>query len=1160
MKKLCLLFVLIPLFAFSAGWETLPLGENGTIPVWTVAGPFPNGLARVHDKNCFGYFKDYLVEMGGESKALPKEKDMVVVEDGENVVWQSAFSEKSGLLDYIDIFKADKEKPGVAYAFCQLVSPKEQQIILKIRSNDGVRAWLNEKMVHDHHVGRTIDSQEDQVAVLLKKGNNPLLVKVDQGGGAWGLSVKVAGEDGQPLKDISASIHTSRPIKNRIYTVRIKPTPFIKNTPEGERQIINAEIISGGLKNVTCTITKKEWQKPREISIKEVPPGNQKVEIYVPVINKSESAQVTLTSAGQKLDEQNVLLQKADKWTVYLVQHVHTDIGYTRPQTEILPEHLRFIDTALDYCDMTDHYPDDAQFRWTCEVTWPVREYLKRRSSQQIERLKKRVAEGRIEMAGMFLNMSEIATESALAASLQSIRQLNKAGFPVQTAMQNDVNGIGWCLVDYFSDIGIKYLTMGINKTRSVLPFNRPTPFWWESPSGKRLLAFRADHYHIANFWKIHEADFDLFQPGLLDYLANLKKIEYPFNQIAIQFSGYHTDNSPPSTRACDLVKEWNEKYVWPRLRIATAQEYMAYVEENHANELPVYRAAWPDWWTDGFGSAARETAEARKIHNAVQVSEGLLTMASILGAEISPETSVRAAAVQDALLFYDEHTFGAAESISDPMAENSMVQWGEKSSYVWEAVKKEGLLREEALGLLQDFAPAGDNPMIMVFNTMSWPRSGLVELFIDHELLPANADFQIVDKQTGNPIKAQSIKSRNEGTYWALWANDIPPMGYRTFEIIVKGKKLVNPVQKSIEGHVLENTFYKLTIDPQSGAITSLYDKEMGQELVDQKCSRDLGQFIYEHIPDGRDFYKDKFKRSSLRNIKIESVSAGPIWKSILLSADADGCKEGKGLKIEFKLYETEKKIEMAFVMRKERQENAEACYVALPFQLENSKIVYEAQGGLVTPGVNQIPGSSSDWQTVQNFTAIRNGKSQIITASQQVPLVQFGDINLGKWQYIVKVEKPHIYSWIMNNYWFTNFRAFQEGEFKWNYAITSTSDTSNKTATRFGWNSCIPLVSRVIASNKQGRGESTLSTLQFDNPNVVLVSAKPVENGLLLHLREMEGKPTSVSLLGKMVHNKFKFIDEVNVLNETLAKDVSSISFKPYEVKFVRCEVNDK
>ena len=66
-----------------------------------------------------------------------------------------------------------------------------------------------------------------------------------------------------------------------------------------------------------------------------------------------------------------VKIAPAAKWTLYLVQHTHTDIGYTKPQTEILTEHLRYIDYAVEYCDLTADYPEDAKFRWTCEASWP---------------------------------------------------------------------------------------------------------------------------------------------------------------------------------------------------------------------------------------------------------------------------------------------------------------------------------------------------------------------------------------------------------------------------------------------------------------------------------------------------------------------------------------------------------------------------------------------------------------------------------------------------------------------------------------------------------------------------------------------------------------------------------------------------------------------
>lgn len=81
------------------------------------------------------------------------------------------------------------------------------------------------------------------------------------------------------------------------------------------------------------------------------------------------------------------------------------------------------------------------------------------------------MAEGRIEVTAMFYNLSEIIDETALVAQLQPIRDYRKLGLPVLTALQNDVNGIGWCLIDYFNDIGIKYVTMGEKATRALVPY-----------------------------------------------------------------------------------------------------------------------------------------------------------------------------------------------------------------------------------------------------------------------------------------------------------------------------------------------------------------------------------------------------------------------------------------------------------------------------------------------------------------------------------------------------------------------------------------------------------------------------------------------------------------------------------------------------------------
>ena len=846
----------------------------------------------------------------------------------------------------------------------------------------------------------------------------------------------------------------------------------------------------------------------------------------------------------------------ARKWTVYLTQHTHTDIGYTRPQTEILPEHLRYIDYALDYCDLTDDYPDAARFRWTCETSWPVREYLKVRPAHQIERLKRRVREGRIELCGLLLNMSEIASESSLAALLRPVRTIkDEFGITIRTAMQNDVNGAGWCLVDYFDDLGIRYLTMGINKTRSILPFDKPTAFWWESPSGKRILACRPDHYHLANFWHIHEGDLDKFKTGLENYLRSLERRGYPFDRIGIQFSGYHTDNSPPSTAACDLVKTWNEKFAWPKLRLSTSREFLAYIEKEHSNDLPVHRQAWPDWWTDGFGSAARETAAARETETAMHVSRGLLAMASTLGAPVSPRTLERAAAIQDDLLFYEEHTYGAAESISDPMAENAQVQWGEKAAYVWTAVKDSNLLREEAFGLLQDYLPRAEVPTIAVINTLNWPRAGMVRVFIDHQMLPPDREFRILDD--GNPVLAQPMQRRAEGTYWALWVPEVPSWGYKTLRIETSDKPRAKE-KPAANASILENTYYKLVLDPEKGGIQSLVDKESGRDLVDDTAAWSMGQCLYETMPADRKMKPDLFKRTTLRNPKIEPGANGPIWRSLVLTADMDGCAAKNGLRLELRLYDTEKRVELHFAIRKLPVPTPESVYVAFPFHAPNSKMFYEAQGGLVTPGQDQIPGSASDWQTLQNFIALRGDNGQIVVGSEQVPLVQLGDFNLGKWQPVTRVEKPHIYSWVMNNYWFTNFRTQQEGEFKWHYYLTSTKDVSRGFATRFGWGSRVPLATRVLPPGKSRAANLSreLSALTINAPNLLLVEARPARNrnGIFLHLRELDGIPTTLTSENVISWSELQQADEVNVLEETLREGIESLPFRPYEAKFVR------
>mgnify|MGYP000486463807 CR=1 FL=1 len=74
--------------------------------------------------------------------------------------------------------------------------------------------------------------------------------------------------------------------------------------------------------------------------------------------------------------------------------------------------------------------------------------------------------------------------------------------------------------------------------------------------------------------------------------------------------------------------------YVLSSLRFFDRNEIKD-IEQKHGDDLVEIKAHWPDWWTDGFASGAREVAAARNAHVEMIASQGGLAMAKLLGAKM---------------------------------------------------------------------------------------------------------------------------------------------------------------------------------------------------------------------------------------------------------------------------------------------------------------------------------------------------------------------------------------------------------------------------------------------------------------------------------------------------------------------------------------------
>ncbi|MCK5369396.1 MAG: hypothetical protein KAQ62_12625, partial [Cyclobacteriaceae bacterium] len=402
---------------------------------------------------------------------------------------------------------------------------------------------------------------------------------------------------------------------------------------------------------------------------------------------------------------------------------------------------------------------------------------------------------------------------------------------------------------------------------------------------------------------------------------------------------------------------------------------------------------------------------------------------------------------------------------------------------------------------------------------------------------------------------KAQAVETHSDGTYWAIWVDKVPAFGYKKY-IILRSETEKPPSEEVVEISELENQWYKIKIDAKRGAISGLFDKDLNKELVDQGATWQLGEFIYETLGNRSQmeaFHLDDYQREPLEKVWFERYEEGDIWNTVYFKGNTKAAIKDGSYEFEIRLFNTTKRIDLAYSILKKSVTDPEGIYIAFPFLLNDGVLSFDVQGGEIRAGIDQIPGSTNDWNVVQNYARVQNENGQIMLSSPEIPMMQFGAINTGRYKAGATPESTHIYGWPMNNYWTTNFNAEQRGGINWVYNISSSTNQSQTEATRFGWNNRVPFLVRVLPGGGKGDKTWQKSIIQGWPENVILVSSKPNKNGnsSILHIRETDGKNADLKSL-KLVNNKPFTISQVNVLGEKIIPQ--SVELKPFETKFIK------
>jgi len=174
--------------------------NEATMSRWLVAGPFPSKSSdeRLEDGTySLAYSRNFLGGAPGEGNVeiMPGNEYTYDMEDGDQAT-ASVVTVTANPLGIVDLgVLYNNIEYTLAYSFAYLYSNKDQKVHALLGSDDAVKVWVNEELVHENYVFRGIVPEDDRFSLELKKGYNPILVKVLNGVRGWGFTLTLLDEN-----------------------------------------------------------------------------------------------------------------------------------------------------------------------------------------------------------------------------------------------------------------------------------------------------------------------------------------------------------------------------------------------------------------------------------------------------------------------------------------------------------------------------------------------------------------------------------------------------------------------------------------------------------------------------------------------------------------------------------------------------------------------------------------------------------------------------------------------------------------------------------------------------------------------------------------------------------------------------------------------------
>lgn len=762
--------------------------------------------------------------------------------------------------------------------------------------------------------------------------------------------------------------------------------------------------------------------------------------------------------------------------SLHMIGNAHLDPVWLWQWQEGFQEIKATFRSALD---RIEEYED---FIFTCSSA-AFYEWVENNDPEMFREIQQRVAEGRWQIVGGWWIQPDCnipGGESFVRQALYGQRYFEeKFGTTARVGYNVDSFGHHGMLPQILRKSGLDYYV-----------FMRPAPhekdlpgplFWWESDDGSRVLTFRIP--------------FEYCSPGgdLEKFVRRCAgELKEPLDELMC-FYGVGNHGGGPTKENIESIRRLNGNPEFPKLLFSTPDRFFERMSKSGLS-FPVVHDDLQHHAVGCYSAHSGVKRWNRRAENMLIAAEKFSAIASRLTGQPYLEDFNR---TWKAVLFNQFHDILAGTSLEAAYADARDL-YGEAMSIAGRALNNAVQSISWNIGIEHE---EGTKP-IVVFNPHSWPSKANVELEfgdLDEAAILLDDEDRRVPMQTVQP--QATARGRNRLSFVA----DVPAMGYRVYRVATRlSSGDLAPVRA--ENTSAENERFRLEIDPETGFVASLYDKERQFEVLAGPAARPVV------LEDPSDTWSHGVVRydNEVGTFSVESVGLaehGPV-KAVIRVQSAYGSSR---MIQDFTVYAGLDRIDVD--VRLDWREQMKLLKLRFPVNLDFIRATYEIPFGSIERETNGEEQPGQSWVDLSGIargvgepyglSIINDGKYGFDVDRHEVGLTVLRSPIYAHHDPFVP-RPDHLYSFIDQGIQRFTYALFtHDGGWAESGTIQRAAELNQK-----------PVV--LVESSHEGDLPQKDSFLSVDSENVVVEVLKNAEDGddLILRCRETSKRATRAGI----------------------------------------------